>query len=82
MFMLSKILRLFINTLTADDKYSLLNRDNLTQPIQIILCQKQTTFFHFFSSSLKCAIHFEHFQKQDDPHSRYISEITASKKDN
>ena len=25
-----KILRLFVNTFTADDKYSLLNRDNLT----------------------------------------------------
>ena len=28
-----KILRLFVNTLTADDKHYLLNRDNLTQPI-------------------------------------------------
>ena len=24
---------MFVNTLTADDKYSLLNRDNLRQPI-------------------------------------------------
>ena len=80
MFVLSKILRLFVNTLTADDKYSLLNRDNLTQPIQIIFCQKQKTFFHFFSAFLKCTLHFEHFQKQDDPQSRCISEITVSKK--
>ena len=29
-----KNLRLFVKTLTADDKYSLLNRDNLRQPIQ------------------------------------------------
>ena len=36
-----KMLRLFVNTLTADDKYSLLNRDNLTQPIQLQLPQKQ-----------------------------------------
>ena len=26
-------LRLFVSTLTADDKYFLLNRDNLTEPI-------------------------------------------------
>ena len=36
-----------VNTLTADDKYSLLNRDNLTQPIQIVLSQKEKTFSDF-----------------------------------
>ena len=30
-----QIWRLFINTLSADGKYSLFNRDNLTQPIQM-----------------------------------------------
>ena len=34
---LCKILRLFVNTLTADDKYFLVNRDKVTQPIQILL---------------------------------------------
>ena len=34
------MLRLFVNTLTADDKCSLLNRDDLTQTIQILLSQK------------------------------------------
>ena len=34
LLVICKILGLFINTLTADDKYSLLNRDNLMQPIQ------------------------------------------------
>ena len=29
--------RLFDNTLTPDDKYSLLNRDNLTQPVHMKL---------------------------------------------
>ena len=73
MLMLCKILRLFVNTLTADDKYSLLNRDNLTQPIQILLSQKQKTFSQFFSAFLKSTLNFEHFQKKDDPHSRCIS---------
>ena len=42
-----KVLRLFVNTLTADDKYYLLNRDNLTQPIQMQLSQEQKTFSHW-----------------------------------
>ena len=36
--------RVFFNTLTVNDKHSLLNRDNLTQPIQMQLYQKQKTF--------------------------------------
>ena len=48
MLVLWKILWLFVNTLTDDDKYSLLYRDNLTQPIQILLSQKQMNFSQFF----------------------------------
>ena len=36
------------NTLTLDDNHYLLNRDNLTQPIQIQLSQKQRIFLNFF----------------------------------
>ena len=35
------------NTLTLDDNHYLLNRYNLTQPIQILLSQKQKTFSEF-----------------------------------
>ena len=62
MLVLCKILRLLVNTLTDDDKYSLLYRDNLTQPIQILLSQKQNTFSLFFSAFLKPTSNFEHFQ--------------------
>ena len=44
------MLRLFVNTLTTDDKYSLLNRDNLTQPIQTQLSQKQKANLNIFFS--------------------------------
>ena len=80
MLVLCKILRLFINTLTTDDKYSLLNKENLTQPIQILLYQKDRTFSQIFSSFLKSTFNFEHFQKKDDPHSRCIFEIAVSEK--
>ena len=44
MLVLCKILRLFANTFTDNDKYSLVNRDNLTQTIQILLSEKEKTF--------------------------------------
>ena len=47
MSVLCNILGLFVKTLTDDDKYSLLYRDNLTEPIQILLSQKQKTFLNF-----------------------------------
>ena len=63
MLVLWKSLRLFVNTLTDDDKYCLLYRDNLTQTIQILLSQKQKTFSQFFSPFLKSTLNFEHFEK-------------------
>ena len=80
MLVLCKILGLFLNTLTDDDKYSLLYRDNLTQQIQILLCQKPKNFSQISSEILKPTLNFEHFQKKDDPHSRCISQITVSEK--
>ena len=80
MLVLCKTLRLFVNTLTDDDKYCLLYGDKLTKPIQITLSQKQKTFSQFFSTFLKSTLNLEHFQQKHDPHSRCISEITVSKK--
>ena len=57
---------MFPKTLSGDGKYSLLNRDNLTQPIQMQLSQKQKTFSHFFAAILKSSLSFEHFFKKDD----------------
>ena len=55
---------MFVNTLTADDQYSLLNRDNLTQPIGKQLFQKQKYFSQFFLAFLKSTLNFEHLQKK------------------
>ena len=76
LLVICKISRLFPNTLSADGKYSLLNRDNLTQPIQMQLSRKQKTFSDFFSASLKCSLYFEYFIKKDDLHSWCISDIS------
>ena len=80
MLVLCKIFGLLVNTLTDDDKYSLLYRDNLPQQIQILLSQKPKTFSRLSSEILKPTLNFEHFQKKDDSHSRCISQITVSEK--
>ena len=71
---------MFVNTLTADDQYCLLNRDNLTQPIRARLSEKQKAFFQIFLAFPKSTLNFEHLQKKDDLHSRFISEITHFEK--
>ena len=70
-----EILRLFVNALTADDKYSDSNMQNFNQHFQTPLSQKQKTFSGFFIAFLKCAQNLEHFQKEDKYPSLIISEI-------
>ena len=64
MLVLWKILGLFVNTLSEDERYCLLYKDNLLQPIQILLSQKQNTFSQVFSPFLKSTLNFERFQKK------------------
>ena len=45
-----------VDTFPADEKYYLLNRDNLTRPIQMQLYQQQKTFSEFFSCISKIYI--------------------------
>ena len=53
--------------MTAYDKYSLLNRDNLKQPIPTQLSQKQKAFSQFFLAFSKSTLTIEHFPKKYDP---------------
>ena len=59
-----KILRLFVNTLTADEKDSVLNRDNLMEPIQMQLSRKQIIFFAVFSTIFEIYVKFQTFSKK------------------
>ena len=54
----------FFNTLTADDKYSLISRDNWMQKIEMLLSQKQKIFSQFFSAFFKSALNLKPFQKK------------------
>ena len=69
LLVIHKILRRFVNTLAVNDKHYLLNRDNLTRPIQIQLSQKQKIFSELFFAFLKSVLNFKYFPKKDDPHS-------------
>ena len=71
----SEILRLFLNTLTADNKYSRCTVHNFTQQVQTPLSQKQKTFWGFFIAFLKCAVNLEHFEQKDEYPSLIISEM-------
>ena len=47
---------------------TLLNRDNLTQPIRTPLSQKQKAFSELFVPFSKSTLNFEHSQKKYNPH--------------
>ena len=70
-----EILSLFVNALTADDKYSDSNMQNFPQQFQTPLSQKQKTLSWFFIAFMKCAWNLEHFQKKDEYPSLIITEI-------
>ena len=76
----SEILRLFVNALTADDKYSGSNMRNLRQKFQTPVSQKQNTFSGHFNAFLEYAWNLEHFQKKDEDPSPIISEIIDAKR--
>ena len=52
---------MFVKTLTADDKHSSGNMDNLLKHIQTPLYHKQKIFSGFFIAFLYCALNLENF---------------------
>ena len=66
--------------MSAVDKCSLPNTENLKQPIHMQLSQKLKTFSHISLAFSKCRLNFEPFQKKDDVHSLFICEATACEK--
>ena len=57
-----KFFRPFLNTLTADDTYSLNSKDKWMQKFQVHLSQKENNFSQFFSPFLESALNFQQFQ--------------------
>ena len=69
---------MLVNTLTNDEKYPVLNRDNLTIPIEMQLSEKQKRFCQLFAAFLKSRLNFKRFETKDEPHSFSVSEMTDS----
>ena len=55
---------MFVNTLTADDKYFQRNMLNFTQQFEVPLSEKQKTFCGFFLAFLKCALNLKYLKKE------------------
>ena len=80
LWVICKILGLFVNPLSANDKYCLLNRGNLLQDFYTQLSQKRKIFSKFFFAFSKFRFSFEISQKRDDPRSWCIFELTDNQK--
>ena len=75
----SQTLGTLVSTLTDDEKYPLLKRDNLTVPIQMQFSYKDKRFSNFFTAFLKSRQNFEHFEQKHHPHRFCNFKITDSK---
>ena len=71
---------MFLNTLTAEYKYSRRNMQTFTQPVQTPLSLKQNPFSRFFIAFLKSICNEEHFQKKGESSSLSILRIIDSKR--
>ena len=78
LLLICQILGLLVEALAADKKYRILNRDNLTIPIQMQLSEKEKTFSELFTAVLQPRLNFKYFETKDDPHRFCFSEITDS----
>ena len=77
----SEISRLFVNTLTPDDKYSCRFMQIFWRQIQTPLSQKGKTFCPSMIEFLKCSWNLEHSETKEEYPSLIITEIIASERD-
>ena len=74
-----KLFRPFLNTFTANDKYSLNSKDKWMQTIQMLFSQKQNIFPEFFSAFFESALNFEHFPKKVTLIAYVLPKLTTTK---
>ena len=77
----SEISRLFVKTLTPDDKYSRGYMQIFWQQIQTPLSQKWKSFWRLLVAFLKCSLNLEYSWKKEEYPSLIITEIIASEID-
>ena len=77
----SEIFKLFVNTLTPDDKYSRRYMQIFLQQLKTPLSQKGMAFFRFFIAFLKCAWNLQNSEKKEEYPTLIVTEIIASERD-
>ena len=75
----SEILGVFVKTLTANDKYLVLDCEKLPLPIPTQLSEKRKTFSEYFIAFLESTSNFKDFERKYDRHSQSISELQTVK---
>ena len=75
-----EILGFIVNRLTADDKYSRRNIQNLTQELQTAISHQQKTFSGIFITYLKSITNSEDLAKKVESASLSISQINEAGK--
>ena len=76
-----EIFRLFVNTLTADVKYSRRNMKIFWQQLQTLLSQEENTLCKFLIAFPKCAWNLQHSEQKQAYPSLIINEIIGSERD-
>ena len=71
---------MFRNIFTANDNYPVQDCENLSSPIQMLIFLKSKTLSDFLVPFLESTSNFKHFEKKDDRHTYFISEITECEK--
>ena len=77
----SDIFRLFVNTLTPDDKYSRRYIQTFWQQVEVPLSQKGESFFRFFIAFLKFEWNLDYSEKKEEYPRLIFTEIIASERD-
>ena len=77
----SEVFRLFVNTLTPDDKYSRRIILIFWQQLQTLLSQEENTFCQLLIAFPKCAWNLEHSEQKEEYPSLMTNEIIGSERD-
>ena len=80
-FVTSDMFRVFVKTLTPDDKYSRRNMQIFWQQLQTTLSQKGKIFCQFLIVFLNCGWNLQRSENQEEYPSLIITEIIASERD-
>ena len=77
----SEIFRLFVHTLTPDDKYSRRYMQIFWKELQTALSQKWKSFCRLLVPFLIWSLNLEHSEKKQEHPTQIVTEIIASERD-